>query len=191
MNTTTHSFLRFRVRISSTLHPRCPSHPASPRRPLIPNHRIILCGRQTRRRPKASRSLRRRFPLHVPISPRLAPACLEPSDYTPEFCRGLKMYWKSCSISKPWYGANMKGSFFTPSLTTWSVASTKLKDRETYPCCLCASPSLSSLLRVHDAPLTLLITIPGSGSMGVLITGPGEDGVWRAYEECTLVIPET
>ncbi|KIJ57421.1 hypothetical protein M422DRAFT_773968, partial [Sphaerobolus stellatus SS14] len=111
------------ARISSTLHSRCPSHPASPRRPLIPNHRIILCGRQTRRRPKASRSPRRPLSLHVPIPPRLAPACLEPSDYTPEFCRALKkIYWKSCSISKPWYGANMKGSLFTPSLTTWSVS---------------------------------------------------------------------
>lgn len=52
------------------------------------------------------------------------PDGLRPEDYTIEFCKCLeRMYWRNCSLGKPpWYGADMKGSLFTPSTTSWNVA---------------------------------------------------------------------
>ncbi|KAF8513261.1 JmjC-domain-containing protein [Hysterangium stoloniferum] len=52
------------------------------------------------------------------------PKDMKPADYTPEFCRTLeRMYWRSCGFGKaPWYGADMKGSLFTPATKHWNVA---------------------------------------------------------------------
>lgn len=52
------------------------------------------------------------------------PAGTKPSDYTPEACRNLeRSFWRSCGIGTPaWYGADMQGSLFTESTTTFNVA---------------------------------------------------------------------
>ncbi|KIJ42662.1 hypothetical protein M422DRAFT_31236 [Sphaerobolus stellatus SS14] len=73
--------------------------------------------------------------------------------------------------------------------TQHASTTTTTKEREANPCCLCSSSSSHGLLRVHDVPPTSLISIPGS--MGVFVTGPGPDGIWRAHEECAVVVPET
>ncbi|KIJ42739.1 hypothetical protein M422DRAFT_48137 [Sphaerobolus stellatus SS14] len=82
-------------------------------------------------------------------------------------------------------------SSFNPSSSHPSDASnTNGKEREAHPCCLCPSPSLHGLLRVHDAPPSSLISINISGSNGAFVTCLGEGEVWRAHEECPLVAPE-
>ncbi|KAI9831080.1 MAG: hypothetical protein M1826_003978 [Phylliscum demangeonii] len=44
-------------------------------------------------------------------------------DYTPERCEELERhYWKSITYNSPLYGADMPGSLFDPSTTSWNVA---------------------------------------------------------------------
>ncbi|KAL1729188.1 jumonji superfamily protein, partial [Schizophyllum commune] len=52
------------------------------------------------------------------------PFGMQPSDYTPEYCKELERhYWRNCGMGKsPWYGADTQGSLFTPDTTTWNVS---------------------------------------------------------------------
>jgi JmjC domain, hydroxylase len=68
------------------------------------------------------------------------PPDTNPSDYTPEACRNLERnFWRTCGIGTPaWYGADMQGSLFTDTTTTFNVAHlpsllTRLKLRKPLP----------------------------------------------------------
>ncbi|KAL1701740.1 JmjC domain, hydroxylase-domain-containing protein, partial [Schizophyllum commune] len=52
------------------------------------------------------------------------PFGMQPSDYTPEYCKELERhYWRNCGMGKsPWYGADTQGSLFTPDTTAWNVS---------------------------------------------------------------------
>lgn len=49
----------------------------------------------------------------------------QPSDWTPEVCREIEgEYWRGLNFGKsPMYGADLKGSLFTPSTKSWNVGS--------------------------------------------------------------------
>lgn len=66
------------------------------------------------------------------------------------------------------------------SRVTLKLGPPKVKEPETFPCCLCVSVDTSGLLRVHDPP-TVSNAQVGSVASGQLM----------AHEDCARVIPET
>ncbi|KAJ7450241.1 JmjC-domain-containing protein [Mycena galericulata] len=72
---------------------------------------------------------------------------------------------------------------------------------ETYPCCLCVSPSLAGLVRVHDLPIAWREVAPAAqvhfreAPVHFPSAHTGAQGqrqpAWMAHESCARVLPET
>ncbi|EMD35808.1 hypothetical protein CERSUDRAFT_156544 [Gelatoporia subvermispora B] len=80
-------------------------------------------------------------------------------------------------------GASSSSSSSKPAKTLTKVTlklGPRPKEPDTFPCCLCVSPSEESLLRVQDPPMWRVDTQPRASG-----------AAWMAHEQCATVVPET